>query len=161
MKLQQIQNKIKSFSEATAKVAEWKTSGKKVVFTNGCFDLLHRGHVTYLAKAADEGDVLVLGLNDDASVRRLKGAGRPIQDEDARALVMASLDVIDMVVLFEDDTPLELIKLLMPDILVKGGDYVIDNIVGANEVISNGGKVVTIPIVEGYSTTSIEKKLRT
>jgi rfaE bifunctional protein nucleotidyltransferase chain/domain len=139
----------------------WHVQGKKVVFTNGCFDLLHRGHVEYLLKAADMGDKLIIGLNSDASVKLLnKGADRPLQDEGARALILASLMFVSGVVLFEDETPQKLIESLTPDILVKGGDYKTDQIVGADFTIQHGGSVVTIPLVEGYSTTAIENRIK-
>ena len=131
------------------------SQGLKLVFTNGCFDILHRGHVEYLAKAADMGDVLVVGLNTDASVKRLKGEGRPVNDQEARALVLASLSFVDAVVLFDEDTPYELIKAIRPDVLVKGADYKPEEIVGYDIVTSYGGKVETVPLVEGYSTTSL------
>lgn len=127
----------------------------RIVFTNGCFDVLHRGHVYYLSKAREMGDILVVGLNSDASVSRLKGKGRPVNPQNARAEVLGALGMVDYIILFEEDTPLELIKKVEPDLLVKGGDYKIEEIVGYNEVISSGGQVLTIPIMEGYSTTSI------
>ena len=137
----------------------FRSQGAKVVFTNGCFDILHRGHVEYLAKAADMGDVLVVGLNTDASVRRLKGEGRPVNNEEARALVLASLSFVDAVVLFDEDTPYEIIKAIRPDVLVKGADYKPEEIVGYDIVTSYGGIVATVPLVEGYSTTSIVELL--
>ncbi|MFN8256627.1 MAG: D-glycero-beta-D-manno-heptose 1-phosphate adenylyltransferase [Bacteroidales bacterium] len=138
-----------------------KFKGKKIVFSNGCFDILHRGHIEYLAKAASLGDCLIIGLNTDASVKRLKGNNRPVQDEVSRALVMASLRFVDYVVLFDEDTPYELIRFIQPDILVKGSDYKEDEIVGADIVKKNGGHVTTISLVEGYSTTNIIKKSST
>jgi D-glycero-beta-D-manno-heptose 1-phosphate adenylyltransferase len=135
-----------------------KFKSKTIVFSNGCFDILHRGHIEYLAKAASLGDTMIIGLNSDASVKRLKGPNRPVQDEQSRALVMASLKFVDYVVLFEEDTPYELIDYIKPDVLVKGSDYKEDEIVGADIVKKNGGKVVTIDLVEGYSTTSIIKR---
>jgi D-beta-D-heptose 7-phosphate kinase/D-beta-D-heptose 1-phosphate adenosyltransferase len=126
-----------------------------VVFTNGCFDVLHRGHVEYLAAARSLGDVLVVGLNDDASVRRLKGAPRPVNPEEDRALVLAALASVDAVTVFDEDTPRELIAALLPDVLIKGGDYTVETIVGAEEVIAAGGRVVVAPIVPGRSTTAI------
>jgi rfaE bifunctional protein nucleotidyltransferase chain/domain len=128
---------------------------KKVVFTNGCFDILHVGHITYLAKARQLGDMLIVGLNSDASVRRLKGAARPVNPESARAQLLASLLFVDAVILFEEDTPLQLIEALKPDILAKGADYNMENIVGAKETLARGGQVCTIELVEGYSTTSL------
>lgn len=128
---------------------------KQVVFTNGCFDVLHRGHITYLAKARELGDCLVVGLNSDASVKRLKGETRPINRENDRAFVLAALQFIDYIILFEEDTPQELIKQVKPNILVKGGDYQIENIVGADFVLANGGQVLTLPFVDGFSSTKI------
>ena len=132
---------------------------KKIVFTNGCFDIIHRGHAEYLSKAADLGNVLLVGLNSDASVKRLKGQSRPVQDEQTRALVLASMFYISYVVIFDEDTPYNLIKTVQPDVLVKGGDYEIKNIVGYDIVTAKGGQVLTIPFVEGHSTTSILSKL--
>lgn len=142
-------------------VHRWKTEGKRLVFTNGCFDLLHRGHVEYLAKAASKGDVLVIGLNTDYSVRRLKGPGRPLTDERSRALVLASLQFVSAVVLFDEDTPEKLIAAIMPDLLVKGSDYQPEDIAGSQAVIEGGGKVETIELVAGYSTTALLEKIRT
>ncbi|MBO6027201.1 MAG: D-glycero-beta-D-manno-heptose 1-phosphate adenylyltransferase [Bacteroidales bacterium] len=158
--LQLIKNKISNRSSLTSHLSQWRAQGLKVVFTNGCFDLLHRGHVEYLAKAADMGDVLVVGLNTDASVRRLKGEGRPVNDENARALVLAALSFVDAVVLFDEDTPYELIKAVRPDVLVKGADYKPEEIVGYDIVTSYGGRVETIDLVEGYSTTGMIASLR-
>jgi rfaE bifunctional protein nucleotidyltransferase chain/domain len=135
--------------------------GKSIVFTNGVFDILHPGHIFSLSQAAKEADFLIVGLNSDNSVKRLKGQQRPVNNQDSRALLLASLLMVDAVVIFEEDTPLELINSLRPDVLVKGGDYTIENIVGAKEVMSNGGRVVINPVIEGYSTTSIIDKLKT
>ena len=132
---------------------------RKVVFTNGCFDVLHLGHVTYLAQSRDLGDCLVVGLNNDASVKRLKGESRPINSENDRALLLAALSFVDYIIIFEEDTPKNLIEQVKPDILVKGGDYQIDNIVGADFVLKNGGQVLTIPFVDGYSSTKIIQAL--
>lgn len=140
-------------------LAIWKFKDQKIVFTNGCFDIIHRGHVEYLAKAASLGNQLVIGLNSDASVKRLKGASRPVQDENSRALVLASFSFVSKVVLFDEDTPYDLIKLVQPDILVKGGDYQPDKIVGYDIVTAKGGEVVTVDLVDGHSTTSIITKL--
>jgi D-glycero-beta-D-manno-heptose 1-phosphate adenylyltransferase len=140
-------------------LAFWRFKGKKIVFSNGCFDILHQGHVDYLSKSADLGDVLVIGVNTDASVHRLKGETRPINDEYSRALLLASLRFVGAVVLFDEDTPYELIKKIQPDILVKGNDYKPETIVGYDIVTAKGGSVVTIPLVEGYSTSSIERKI--
>ena len=139
---------------------DWKKHNRKVVFTNGCFDLLHYGHIQYLAQARELGDALIIGLNAAASVRRLKGPGRPINDEATRLWQMAALQFVDMVVPFEADTPADLINLLVPDILVKGGDYKASEIVGAEIVLQNGGEVRVLPYIQGYSTTSIEEKIR-
>ena len=134
---------------------------QKIVFTNGCFDVLHFGHVHYLLEAKKLGDVLVVGLNSDDSVRRLKGPSRPINGEKERAFVLAALSFVDYVVLFDEDTPENLIKTVRPDVLVKGGDYALDQIVGADFVRQNGGTVTTIPFVEGYSSTQIIEQLKT
>lgn len=162
MKLQQqIQNKILNNStEFNALLDDWRANNYKIVFTNGCFDLLHRGHVDYLTKARDLGDKLFLGLNTDASVSKLKGEHRPIQDEQSRMHIMASLQCVDAVILFDEETPYELIKSVQPDILVKGADYKPENIVGYDIVTAKGGEVITIEFLEGYSTTSIEKKIK-
>lgn len=150
-----IKNKIIGMDELPKRLQQWRSQGFSVVFTNGCFDLLHRGHVEYLAKAADKGDVLVVGLNTDASVKRLKGERRPINKEADRALLLAALSMVDAVVLFGEDTPYELIKAVRPDVLVKGADYKPEEIVGYDIVTSYGGKVETVEFVEGYSTTKI------
>ncbi len=140
--------------------AIWNLKDKKVVFTNGCFDIVHRGHVEYLAQAHALGTTLVVGVNTDASVRRLKGPARPVQDEVARAMVLASMQFVSYVVLFDEDTPYELIKEVQPDILVKGADYKPEDIVGYDIVKAKGGEVVTIPFVEGYSTSGVIAKLQ-
>jgi len=154
-----IAEKIYSLTGLVGKTGQWKKEGKKIVFTNGVFDLLHKGHIFSLTQAAKEGDVLIIGLNSDGSVKRLKGDSRPINDQDARALLLAALTMIDAVVIFEEDTPLKLITSILPDVLVKGGDYTIDEIAGAKEVIANGGKVVINPILDGFSTTAIIKAI--
>ncbi len=138
----------------------WKKEGKRVVFTNGCFDLLHPGHITYLQDAQNLGDVLILGLNDDASIQRLKGASRPINPLHDRATMLSSLRSVDVVVAFSEDTPLNLITALMPDVLVKGGDYSVDTIVGAKEVMQAGGHVQVIPFLEGYSSTRLIQRIQ-
>ncbi len=153
--LEVTRNKILSGSLVKNRVAMWKFLNQKIVFTNGCFDILHRGHIEYLSQARDKGAILIIGLNTDASVKRLKGEGRPVQDEMTRALVLASLRIVDAVILFDEDTPYELIKAIQPDVLAKGGDYTPETIVGADIVKANGGEVVVIPLVEGYSTSSI------
>jgi rfaE bifunctional protein nucleotidyltransferase chain/domain len=139
----------------------WRMKGDRIVFTNGCFDILHRGHVEYLHEAAALGDRLVIGVNTDASVQRLgKGDGRPYNDQDSRAKVLAALRLVDAVVLFDQDTPLELIQNIGPDVLVKGGDYTEDQIVGAEYVRANGGEVRSLKLVEGYSTTRLVDRIR-
>jgi len=136
-----------------------KFENKKIVFTNGCFDILHRGHVSYLNHAKSLGDALFVGLNSDSSVRKLKGSTRPINSELDRKFVLENLKCIDCVDIFSEDTPLELIKLIRPQILVKGGDWTLDKIVGSQEVISWGGKVLSLPFVDGFSTTGIVEKI--
>ncbi len=155
-----IEKKIKTVAEAKALINAWKVTGKTFSFTNGCFDILHPGHLFSLAQAAKEADYLIVGVNSDQSVQRLKGPTRPINNTHSRALVLANLMVVDLVVIFEEDTPLELIKSLLPDVLVKGGDYTIEQIVGAKEVIAAGGKVIINPIVEGFSTTNLIEKIK-
>lgn len=159
-KLQWIQNKIVDKPTLLHRINGWKALGKKIVFTNGCFDILHHGHIDYLAKAASLGNILVIGLNTDASVKRLKGKERPLNNEQDRALLMAALVFVDAICLFDEDTPLELITALQPDVLAKGGDYTIDTIVGANIVQSNGGSVSVIPFVQGYSTTTLVERIK-
>ncbi|MDA3952176.1 MAG: D-glycero-beta-D-manno-heptose 1-phosphate adenylyltransferase [Bacteroidales bacterium] len=159
-KLNVIQSKIIDISKLESFLTYWNLKNQKIVFTNGCFDILHRGHVEYLAQAASNGDVLIIGLNTDSSVRRIKGETRPVQDEYARAILLASLSFVSAVVLFDDDTPYNLIKRIQPDVLIKGSDYSIKDIVGSDIVIAKGGKVITIDFVEGYSTTSIIEKLK-
>jgi rfaE bifunctional protein nucleotidyltransferase chain/domain len=154
-----IQQKI--VSRDFFKENDFKLRQQKIVFTNGCFDVLHFGHVHYLLEAKKLGDILVVGLNSDDSVRRLKGPTRPINGEKERAFVLASLAFVDYITLFEEDTPENLIKVVQPDVLVKGGDYTIDQIVGAEFVMHNGGTVTTIPFVEGYSSTQIIEQLKT
>jgi rfaE bifunctional protein nucleotidyltransferase chain/domain len=155
-----IQKKILTIEQAKAMISAWKVIGKTVAFTNGCFDILHQGHLFSIAQAAKEADYLIVGINSDASVKRLKGPERPINSTESRALVMANLVLVDAVVVFEEDTPYELITTLLPDVLVKGGDYTIETIVGAKEVIANGGKVIINPIVDGFSTTNIIEKIK-
>jgi rfaE bifunctional protein nucleotidyltransferase chain/domain len=156
-----IQSKIfpQANDDLSRLVAYWNFKNQKIVFTNGCFDILHRGHIDYLAKAADLGNVLLIGLNTDASVSRLKGAGRPVQDQEGRALILAALSFVNAVVLFDEDTPYELIKFVQPDVLVKGSDYKTEDIVGADIVIAKGGEVQTLDFLEGYSTTGIIQRL--
>lgn len=147
--------KILTWSDLDRWVAYWRFLEQKIVFTNGCFDLLHLGHVSYLEAAARLGDVLVVGVNSDDSVRRLKGPRRPLQSQEARTRILAALEFVEAVVIFEEDTPLRLIEKIAPDVLVKGGDYTPDKVVGAEFVRSRGGEVVILPFVEGYSTTGL------
>lgn len=154
-----IKSKIIDFSEIRDLVSNWKSEGKSIVFTNGCFDVLHFGHVSYLSEAKDLGDKMIIGLNSDASVRRLKGETRPVNGQLERATLLAALGFVDAVVIFEEDTPENLIKATHPDVLVKGGDYTIETIVGSDFVLSYGGIVKTIPLVENFSTTKILKRL--
>jgi D-beta-D-heptose 7-phosphate kinase/D-beta-D-heptose 1-phosphate adenosyltransferase len=160
--IQHVQQKILNPHQLQQTLYRWRKFGKiKIAFTNGCFDILHAGHIHSLSQAASFADVLIVGLNSDASTKKLKGENRPINNEQNRALILASLVMVDAVVLFDEDTPHELIKSILPDVLVKGGDYTIDTIVGAKEVMANGGRVEIIPLVEGLSTTSILKKIET
>lgn len=154
-----IASKIHTREQLPATLERWRETGDKIVFTNGCFDLLHYGHLHYLADARDLGDRLVIGLNSAASVRRLKGPNRPINDEITRTHLLAALEVVDAVVIFEEDTPLELIQLVQPEILVKGGDWKPEQIVGSDVVLALGGKVLSLPFIQGYSTTNIEQKI--
>jgi len=155
-----IPSKISTLPELLRRLAQWRLLGRTVAFTNGCFDILHAGHIASFTEAAAQADILIVGLNADSSVRGLKGDGRPVNDENARALVLAALTMIDAVVLFSEPTPLELIKAIMPDVLVKGGDYKLEDIVGAKEVMAAGGRVVINPIVAGYSTTGILNRIQ-
>lgn len=140
-------------------LSQWRFKEEKIVFTNGCFDILHRGHIEYLAQAAALGSKLIIGLNTDSSVKRLKGENRPVNDQESRALLLSSLIFTDKVIFFDEDTPLELIRFVQPDILVKGSDYKPENIVGYEIVKAKGGKIVTFNLVQGFSTTSILHKL--
>lgn len=155
-----ISNKIFTLDNLQKQIASWRATGKTIAFTNGCFDIVHVGHIYSLQKAAAQADYLIVGLNSDASVKRQgKSPERPINKEFDRANILANFVMVDAVVLFEEDTPYNLITTILPDVLVKGGDYTIDTIVGAKEVIEHGGKVVVNEIVEGYSTTSLISKL--
>lgn len=156
-----LSQKILTPGELSYRIAQWRVLGKSIAFTNGCFDILHAGHIASLTEAANHADYLIVGLNNDASVKGLKGTGRPVNDEQSRARVMASLSMIDAVVLFAEPTPLQLIRSILPDVLIKGGDYKIDDIAGAKEVMEAGGKVIINPILEGFSTSSIIQKLKT
>lgn len=159
--LQIISNKIMTLEELKRALFAWRLKNNTIVFTNGCFDILHLGHVDYLSKAKDLGGKLIVGINTDSSVKRLgKGDTRPINNETSRAMLVASLQFVDAVVLFNEDTPYELIKAIEPDVLVKGADYSIEKVVGADIVLARGGKVELISYLEGYSTTAIEKKIK-
>jgi D-beta-D-heptose 7-phosphate kinase/D-beta-D-heptose 1-phosphate adenosyltransferase len=157
---QDLKTKILPLSDLQKRVQEWKNEGNTIAFTNGCFDILHAGHIASLLQASQQGDKLIVALNADASVRGLKGDGRPVNSEDARAIVMAALEMVDAVTIFEEPTPRDVILAVKPDVLVKGGDYKVEDIAGAKEVIDWGGKVVINPIVEGFSTTSIIQKMK-
>lgn len=159
-KNEKLRSKIVDKDEALSMLSIWHYMGLKVVFTNGCFDLIHRGHVNYLSRAASLGDRMIVGLNSDKSVSDIKGPNRPIQDQLSRAEVMASMFFVDAVVLFDEETPFDLINFLKPDILVKGSDYTIDKIVGADVVISNGGRVETMDFIDGYSSSNIINKIK-
>lgn len=152
---EEVKQKIISLQVADRLFTPAFRKNKQMVFTNGCFDLLHRGHVYYLSRARALGDLLVIGLNSDASVTLLKGPGRPVNNQDARAEVLGALAFVDYIIVFEEETPLNLINRIKPDILVKGGDYKVEDIVGFREVSSSGGRVETIPLLEGYSSSSI------
>ncbi|MEP6747060.1 MAG: D-glycero-beta-D-manno-heptose 1-phosphate adenylyltransferase [Bacteroidota bacterium] len=154
-----IQQKIYTLTDLLKQTGRWKFLGKKIAFSNGCFDILHEGHIFSLSQAAKEGDVLIVGINSDASTKRLKGDSRPVNKEHSRALLIASLLMVDAVVIFEEDTPLEIITAILPDTIVKGGDYAVEQVAGAKEVIANGGHVVINPIIPGFSTTGIIEKI--
>jgi len=160
-KLELIRKKIYTYTDADYQrmLTIWLFQGKKIVFTNGCFDILHLGHIDYLSKASDMGDMLIIGLNTDLSVSNIKGKNRPIQDEISRAMVLASLSFVDVVVFFGEETPYNLIKTTQPDVLVKGADYKPEDIVGYDIVKNKGGEVVTIEFLEGYSTSGIENRI--
>ena len=158
--LNTLNSKLYNIDALTTQVVRWKANGNKVVFTNGCFDILHRGHVEVLARTADLGDKLIIGLNSDQSIQKIKGKDRPIIDEQCRAILLAALSFVDAVVLFSEDTPLKLISDLLPNVLAKGGDYETKNIVGHEIVQQNGGKVKLVPFLDGFSTTKIIDKLK-
>ena len=154
-----VKNRIVDRQELIKEVVRLRLKSKTIAFTNGVFDILHEGHITVLSKAASFADVLIVGLNSDTSVKKIKGEERPVNSENSRALILASLIMVDNVAIFEEDTPIEIIKLIQPDVLVKGGDYTLDTIVGAKEVMANGGRVEIVPLMEGFSTTTIIKKI--
>ena len=158
--LNKINSKIYTLEDLQTQVESWKKSGEKVVFTNGCFDIVHRGHIEVLARTADLGTKFIIGLNSDSSIQKLKGEDRPIIDEQSRAILLAALSFVDAVVLFSEDTPINLISTLVPDVLAKGGDYEIETIVGHEIVQNNGGKVKLVPFVDGFSSTTIIDKIK-
>jgi D-glycero-beta-D-manno-heptose 1-phosphate adenylyltransferase len=155
-----IEKKIFTLPQLQAMVASLRVIGKTIAFTNGCFDILHEGHIFSLSQAAKEADYLIVGANADSSVHKLKGENRPVNNQHSRSLILASLLITDAVIIFEEDTPINLITTILPDVLVKGGDYTIEQIVGAKEVIANGGKVIINPIIQGFSTTAILEKIK-
>lgn len=155
-----ISTKIFTLPQLLQKLAQWRVGNKQVAFTNGVFDILHQGHIFSLSQAAKEVDILIVGLNTDSSVKKLKGNNRPVNNQDARSMILASLVMVDAVVLFDTDTPLELINAILPDVLVKGGDYTVEQIVGAHEVLANGGRVVINPVLDGISTTGIIERMK-
>lgn len=155
-----IDTKIFTLPDLLSRIKQWRQLGKTIAFTNGCFDILHEGHIYSLSQAASEADHLIVGVNADASVKKLKGQSRPINNEHSRSRLLASLMLVDAVIIFKEDNPLDLIKSLLPDVLVKGGDYKVDEIAGAKEVLENGGRVVINPILQGFSTTSIIDKMK-
>ena len=158
--VQAIPGKIFTLPQLLQQLKRWRLLNKKIVFTNGVFDILHEGHIASLGDAATCGDILIVGVNTDASVKRLKGESRPVNNQQSRSLLLASLVMTDAVILFDEDTPYNLITAIMPDVLVKGGDYTIEQIVGAKEVIANGGKIKIAPILEGFSTTAIIARMK-
>ncbi len=163
MKHEHLQRKIFQPEEAdrlSRMIHYHRFHDRRIAFTNGCFDILHAGHVDYLARAADAANILIVGLNTDDSVRRLKGSGRPVNDQDARAKILAALSFVDAVVLFKEDTPAQLINNILPDLLIKGDDWQVDDIVGADVVHKNKGEVVTLPLLRGYSTSNLIKKIK-
>lgn len=155
-----VPHKILSPSQVSQFVSAARLTGKTIAFTNGCFDILHEGHIFSLSLAASEADVLIVGLNSDASVKKLKGENRPVNNEHSRSLLLAALVLVDAVIIFNEDTPLNLINLIKPDVLVKGGDYTVEEVAGAKETIENGGRVIINPIVPGFSTTDLIDKIK-
>ncbi|MBT3418481.1 MAG: D-glycero-beta-D-manno-heptose 1-phosphate adenylyltransferase [Flavobacteriales bacterium] len=158
--LQNIISKIFALSDLKIQSDKWKQDGDKIVFTNGCFDLVHRGHVEVLANTADLGDRLIIGLNSDVSIQKIKGKNRPIIDENSRAILLASLQFVDAIVLFSEDTPKQLIETIVPNVLAKGGDYKVEEIAGHEVVLQNGGEVILVPFIDGFSTTNIVDKIK-
>jgi D-beta-D-heptose 7-phosphate kinase/D-beta-D-heptose 1-phosphate adenosyltransferase len=157
---QVLNRKIYSLAELRQEIVRWRLFSHTISFTNGCFDILHPGHLATLSAAAEEADFLIVGLNSDASTRRLKGVGRPVLDQDSRSKMLAALLMVDSVIIFDEDTPLELIREILPDVLVKGGDYRIEEIVGAAETLTAGGRVVINPLVPGFSSSALLEKIQ-
>lgn len=157
--IESIKNKIYTLENLEQQLKVWAKESKKIVFTNGCFDIIHQGHIDYLAKAKDLGDILIIGLNTDKSVSEIKGKNRPIQDQVSRAIILASMQFTDAIIYFSDPTPYNLIKTIQPDILVKGADYKAEEIIGYDIVKQKGGEIKTLEFLEGYSTSAIEKKI--
>lgn len=158
--LEILNSKILDKERLLVKLTDWKKENKKIVFTNGCFDLIHLGHIEVIARSADLGDILIIGVNTDNSIKRLKGPNRPIVEEISRAKQLAALEFVDAVVFFDEDTPIDLIKVINPNVITKGGDYNTDQVIGNDIVIQNDGEVVIIPLTQGYSTTSILEKIK-
>ena len=158
--LEILHSKILDKERLLVKLTDWKEENKKIVFTNGCFDLIHLGHIEVIARSADLGDILIIGVNTDKSIKRLKGKNRPIVEEISRAKQLAALEFVDAVVFFDQDTPIDLIKVINPNVITKGGDYKTDQVIGNDIVTQNNGEVVIIPLTQGYSTTSILEKIR-
>ena len=158
--LEILNSKILDKERLLVKLTDWKKENKKIVFTNGCFDLIHLGHIEVIARSADLGDILIIGLNTDNSIKRLKGKNRPIVEEISRAKQLAALEFVDAVVFFDQDTPIDLIKMINPNVITKGGDYNTDQVIGNDIVTQNDGEVVIIPLTQGYSTTSILEKIK-
>ena len=158
--LEILNSKILDKERLLVKLTGWKEENKKIVFTNGCFDLIHLGHIEVIARSADLGDILIIGVNTDNSIKRLKGKNRPIVEEISRAKQLAALEFVDAVVLFDQDTPIDLIKMINPNMITKGGDYNTDQVIGNDIVTQNDGEVVIIPLTQGYSTTSILEKIK-
>lgn len=158
--LEILNSKILDKERLLVKLTDWKEENKKIVFTNGCFDLIHLGHIEVIARSADLGDILIIGVNTDNSIKRLKGPNRPIVEEISRAKQLAALEFVDAVVFFDEDTPIDLIKVINPNVITKGGDYNTDQVIGNDIVIQNDGEVVIIPLTQGYSTTSILEKIK-
>ena len=158
--LEKINDKIFGLEFLMKNIDQWKNENKKIVFTNGCFDLIHLGHIELLARSSDLGDILIIGVNSDSSIQKLKGENRPIIEEDSRVKQLAALEFVDAVVLFHEDTPQKLIEKIKPDVITKGGDYKAENVVGNEVVTQKNGQVVIIPLTQGYSTTSILKKIK-